>query len=170
MALFHPTNKFEKIFAGGIIIKGIDGLTELIGGFIFLFVQPATLHHFITFLTAKELGEDPRDHIANILLRAGQHFGAGSKWFAVIYLWIHGIIKLVAVVGILKNQLWAYPFSLITLGILTVYQLASIYEKQSIGMILLTIFDIFILWMIWREYGTVKKMHAAKAPPTETEA
>lgn len=161
MALFHPTNRFEKIFAGGIIIKGIDGLVEFLSGFVLLFIPPTTVHHFITFLTASELRQDPHDFIANLLLHTTQHFGAGSKIFAVIYLWIHGIIKLIAVFGILKNQLWAYPFSLITLGILAIYQVFSISVKPSVGMILLTIFDVFILWMIWREYGKVRAMHEA---------
>ena len=117
------------------------------------------MYQFITFLTQRELLEDPHDKIANFLVHSTQHIGTGSKTFLIVYLWIHAIIKLIAVIGILKNQLWAYPFSLITLGLLMLYQLYTIFfVKASVGIILLTIFDMFILWLIWREYGKVRTL------------
>jgi uncharacterized membrane protein len=157
MSTFQPTGLFDKVFEGGIILKGISGGLEFLGGLLLLFISPATIHGYITFITQRELIEDPNDMVANALLQSTQHIGTGSRAFLIIYLWIHAVIKLIAVIGILKNQLWAYPFSLITLGALMIYQLYSIvFVKVSIGMIALTVFDIFILWLIWREYGKVK--------------
>lgn len=73
------------------------------------------------------------------------------------YLFIHAAVKLTAVIGILKNQLWAYPFSLIALGLMTLYQVWDIVFVQArLGMVVLTIFDCFILWLIWREYQRKK--------------
>ena len=159
MSWYHPNSLLDKVFEGGIIIKGVTGLVEFLSGLLLFFVSPATMHQFITFLTQRELLEDPHDKIANFLVHSTQHFGTGSKTFLIIYLWIHAIIKLIAVIGILKNQLWAYPFSLITLGLLMLYQLYTIFfVKASVGMILLTIFDVFILWLIWREYGKVRTL------------
>jgi len=156
---FRPNSLLDKIFEGGIILKGIDGFLEFIGGLLVLFISPATLHSFIAFITHRELVEDPHDKIANLLIHATNHYSEGSRVFLVVYLWIHAAIKLIAVIGILKNQLWAYPFSLLTLGLLVIYQLYSIFfVKTSIGMILLTVFDIFILFLIWREYGKIKKV------------
>jgi uncharacterized membrane protein len=34
--------------------------------------------------------------------------------------------------------------------------------KPSIGMIMLTLFDFFILWLIWREYGKFRENGAKK--------
>ena len=48
------------------------------------------------------------------------------------------------------------PFSLIALGTLMLYQVFSMIVKFSVGMFLLTVFDAFILWLIWREYGKVR--------------
>lgn len=157
MGWYHPTSLLDKIFEGGIIIKGITGALEFIGGLLLLFVSPAQVHEFISLVTQRELLEDPNDRVANLLLQATSHFTAGGQLFGIAYLWIHAIIKLIAVIGILKNQLWAYPFSLITLGLLMIYQVYSIlFVRLSTGMILLTVFDVFILWLIWREYGKVK--------------
>jgi uncharacterized membrane protein len=157
MSTFRPTNLFDKVFEGGIIIKGIDGALELIGGLLVLFISPASLHDFIAFATQRELVEDPHDVIANLLIHATASYSNNGRTFLVVYLWVHAAIKLIAVIGILKNQLWAYPFSLITLGLLVLYQLYTIFfVHATAGMILLTIFDIFILWLIWREYSKVK--------------
>lgn len=156
MSWYHPSSLLDKIFEGGIIIKGITGGLEFIGGLLLLFVSPATMHSFIAFVTQRELLEDPQDKIANLLLHSTQQI-SGGKVFAITYLWLHAIIKLIAVIGILKNQLWAYPFSLITLGALMFYQLYTIlFVRPSVGMILLTIFDMFILALIWREYGKAR--------------
>ncbi|HEV7454891.1 MAG TPA: DUF2127 domain-containing protein [Candidatus Saccharimonadales bacterium] len=169
MAWYHPSSLLDKIFEGGIIIKGVTGAFEFIGGALLLFISPSTIHHFLVFVTQKELLDDPNDKLANLLLSSTHDLG-GSRAFLVAYLWIHAVIKLVAVIGILRNQLWAYPFSLISLGALMLYQLYSIFfVKPSIGMILLTVFDACILWLIWREYGKVRATlsHLGSPKPTE---
>lgn len=158
MSWYHPSSLFDKIFEGGIILKGIDGALEFLGGLLVLFVSPVALHNFIAFVTQRELLEDPHDKIANLLVDATSHYAAGGRTFLVAYLWIHAVIKLVAVVGILKNWLWAYPFSLIGLGLLMLYQIYTIFfVKVSTGMVLLTAFDVIILGLIWREYGKVRQ-------------
>jgi uncharacterized membrane protein len=160
MSNFRLSKALDKVFTGGILLKGASGLFELISGFALFFVNPADIHRFISFLTNNELLEDPHDKLAQYLLHATQHINTGSKTFAIAYLWIHAGIKLIAVIGILKNWLWAYPFSLITLGLLMTYQVVSISIKPSIGMILLTIFDAFILFLIWREYRKIRAEQA----------
>jgi len=158
MSTFHPKNLFDKIFEGSLILKGISGALEFLSGLLLIFVTPVAMHNFIAFITQRELVEDPHDKIANLLLQSTQHFSSGSRVFLIVYLWIHALIKLIAVIGIIKNQHWAYPFSLISLGLLMLYQAYTIFfVHATIGMIVLTIFDVFILWLIWREYGKVKK-------------
>ncbi len=165
MSTFRPTSFFDKVFEGGIILKGISGALEFLGGLLLFFVSPAAMHSFIAFLTQRELVEDPHDKIANLLLHSTQHIGSGSRTFLIIYLWIHAVIKLIAVIGILKNQLWAYPFSLVTLGLLMLYQVYIIVlVHATIGMILLTVFDVLILGLIWREYGKVRTTSPSAAP------
>lgn len=162
MSWYKPSTLFDKVFEGGLVIKGIDGFTEFVAGLILLFVSPASIHHFLSVITQQELSSDPHDKFAHLLLHSADHLNTSNKTFLIIYLWLHATIKLIAVVGILKNWLWAYPFGLVSLGILMVYQLYSIFVHASIGMILLTAFDIFILGMIWREYGFVKVKRTKK--------
>jgi uncharacterized membrane protein len=153
MSWYHPATLLDKVFEGGIILKGISGGLEFLGGLLLLLIDPASIHRFLAFITQQEITDDPHSKIANLILNSTQHFNSGNKTFAIVYLWLHAVIKLIAVIGILRNKLWAYPFALVTLGLFMVYQMYSIIFKFSVGMILLTIFDAVIVWLIWREYS-----------------
>lgn len=161
MSLYRQNDLLDKLFKGGIILKGLSGLSELVAGVLLLFISPQRMHGFINLITQKELAEDPGDKLAVFLINATNNFGNGSRVFLIIYLWIHAGIKLIVVIGILKNKLWAYPFSLISLGLLTLYQLYSIvFVKVSIGIIFLTVFDALILCLIWREYRKMSELRS----------
>jgi hypothetical protein len=156
MSWFRPTTLLDKIFEAGIILKGINGTLELLAGLLLFFLTPERLQHFIQFVTQLNVNHEKQSKVITLFLHSVDHLGTGNRIFLIAYFWSHAAVKLTAVIGILTNKLWAYPFSLITLGILTLFQVGSIIHKASIGMILLTILDAFILWLIWREYGKVK--------------
>jgi len=161
MSWFRPASLLDKVFEGGIVLKGISGALELLGGLLLVFVTPAALSGFLAFLTQREIAEDPHDRFATYILHSADHFNSGNKAFAIAYLWIHAAVKLIAVIGILRNKLWAYPFSLVTLGLLMLFQLYSISVRFSLGLALLTLFDVLILWLIWREYAKVRSALSA---------
>ena len=83
MSWYHPTSLLDKVFEGGIIIKGLTGLLEFIGGLLLLFVSPDQMRQFVTVITQRELLEDPNDRVANLLLHATSHFSAGGKTFLI---------------------------------------------------------------------------------------
>jgi uncharacterized membrane protein len=147
---------FKRVFYIGLFFKGLDGAIELFAAIALFFIQPNQIHDLIVFATHDELLEDPRDFIANFLLNSTSHISQATTTFLVIYLLIHAVVKLVAVLGIISKRLWAYPFALITLGILMLYQLYSIIVKPSLGIVLLTILDIIVLWLIAREYKRIR--------------
>jgi len=156
MAWYRPASVLDKIFEGGIILKGASGVLEFVAGLLLVFTSPDAIRSFLAFLTQREIAEDPNDTFANLILHSAEHFNSCNKTFAIAYLWVHAAVKLTAVVGILRNQLWVYPFSLISLGLLMLYQVYSMSVKFSAGMLVLTVFDAIILWLIWREYGKVR--------------
>jgi uncharacterized membrane protein len=160
MSWFRPESILDKVFEGGIIIKGVSGALEFLAGLLLVLVKPASLTGFLAFLTQREVAEDPHDRLANFVLHSADHFNSGVKVYAVAYLWIHAVIKLVAVIGILRNKLWAYPFSLITLSLLVVFQVYSMVVRFSLGMLLLTVFDLLIIGLIRREYAKVRRVEA----------
>lgn len=157
MAWFKPNSWLDRLFETSLVIKGISGFIELILGLLLYSFEPTSVEKYIKLITQREMLQDRNDQVANWLLNFTEHLSQSSHVFLIVYLWIHAAIKLTAVLGILRNKTWSYPFSLITLGGLTVYQIYSIiFVKLTLGMFLLTAFDIFVIWMIWQEYRKVR--------------
>jgi len=136
-------------------LKGLDGLLELVGGVLLIVVSPATLDHVAHQLTQHELSQDPHDYFAHHLLRLTANLH-NTQLFGAIYLLTHGLVKLVVVVGLFLRQRWAYPVAFVFLGGFVIYQLYRLTYAPSAGLALLTAFDLFIIWLTWREYQRTK--------------
>jgi len=108
-------------------------------------------------LTAPELAEDPTDHVATLLQRIVHELTADTKLFVGSYLIIHGIIKVLLVVGLLGRRLWSYPVSLWFLAAFIVYQTYRFFFTHSLWLIALTVLDLAVAFLIWREYRQVCK-------------
>jgi uncharacterized membrane protein len=149
---FKPQTILDKIFEASVMIKGVEGILETLSGISVLLLGSHRLAAFAFQMTAQELQQDPSDLFANYIFHTGQHLASGGTTFLVAYLLIHGLIKLVAVFSLLRNKLWGYPFSMGTLGLFMLYQIYEAAHTHSLGIALLTIFDIFLMWLISREY------------------
>ncbi len=156
----------DKTFKIGLVLKGLDGVLEVVGGILLLFLSPAAIQHLVRALTAHELSEDPHDLIARYLLHSTAHLNTGITIFGAIYLLSHGIAKIVLVALVLKDKLWAYPWLIVLLLAFIAYQLYRITAVHfSVGLTLLTIFDAFLVWLTWREYRAKRdRRHQVKAP------
>ena len=157
MKLFKAKNTFDKFFEAGILIKGFDGLLETIGGLILLILNPTKISSLVEWLTKSELINDPHDFISNHLVRWGHNLTQGTLVFLGIYLLAHGVSKLILVIEILREHLWAYIGLIILTCFFIIYQSYEILSTHSISMILLTIFDIVIIYLTVVEYGRQKK-------------
>ena len=153
---FRAYFTFKRVFYIGIILKGLDGAIEALTAIALVFVTPAQIHLLVSLVTRNELAEDPHDFISNLIITSTSGFNHSTIMFLVIYLSIHALVKLVSVIGILTKQRWAYPFALITLGLLTLYQFYEILVRPTLGIILLTILDLVIIWLIAREYRNIE--------------
>lgn len=155
--------EIHKIFDVTLILKGIHASIEIIGGFLLYAVSVASVTRIVTFFVHDEISEDPHDVIANYLLHTAQSFGGSSQSFAALYLVSHGIINALVVIALWKEKLWAYPVSLAVLSVFIVYQLYLLTLGFSIWLILFTILDVIIIFLVWHEYGVLKKRSAFRA-------
>ena len=144
----------HRVFIISLILKGINSLLEIAGGILFLFTGSAST---ILYLMIKgELIEDPTDFIATHIQHFLPYFSTHSQLYASFYLLSHGIVKIILVVSLLRNKLWAYPATIVTLLLFIAYQLYRLSYAYSLGFVLLTIFDILIIVLTWHEYKVVK--------------
>jgi uncharacterized membrane protein len=156
--MFKPKDSLDRLFEIGIILKGLNGLAELLGGLLLLFVTPADIHHLAATLTQGELSEDPNDVVARYLLHTANGLTGNAVIFGAVYLLVHGAVKVVLVVALLLNKLWAYPSMIIVLLIFIGYQLYRIALDPSVGLIALTVFDALIVVLTWREYRRQRRI------------
>ncbi len=146
----------DYFFQIGVLLKGINGALELLGSFIFLFFSTAKIDRFLIWISSSEIAEDPKDLIANWLINSANQLSVNAKVFIGLYLLSHGLVKVVLVIALLKNKLWSYPASIIFLLIFVAYQIERLISHFSIGFLILTIFDLFIIFLIWQEYYKLK--------------
>src|SRR5215468_7807366 len=94
----------DKTFKISLVLKGLDGILEVAGGLLLLFLSPQAIEHIARSLTAHELREDPHDFIASHVLHTASHLTTGTTLYGAIYLLIHGAAKIVLVALVLRGQ------------------------------------------------------------------
>src|SRR5258708_27209473 len=148
--------RIHQIFKISVLLKGAHALIECIGGLALALVGTSAITRLVNALTQEELLEDPNDFVAAHLLSLAQNFTVSTQRFYAFYLLSHGVIKAFLVIGLLRNKLWAYPVSLVVLGLFIVYQLYRFSYTHGFGLIVLTVFDVFVMGLIWHEYRLVQ--------------
>ena len=147
----------HQIFEISILLKGAHALVECVGGLLLAAISTDTIKQLVDILTQSELVDDPNDFVATHLLSLAQSLTVSTQHFYAFYLLSHGLVKVLLVIGLLRNKLWAYPASLIVLGLFIVYQLYRFSYTHGIGLIVLTVFDVFVIALIWHEYRLVRR-------------
>jgi uncharacterized membrane protein len=163
MSWSRPRDLLDQTFAVGIILKGLDGVLEMVGGLLLLVVSPATIDHVVRRLTQHELSQDPHDFLATHLLKTAHGLTGSALLFGAVYLLLHGLVKVILVTALLENQLWAYPWTIVFLVVFIVYQAYRLSIKPTVGLTALTIFDLVIACLTFREY---RKQLATSATST----
>jgi uncharacterized membrane protein len=160
----HPRTATDKAFRVSLYLKGLDGLLEIIGGTLLLLVRPDQINHWAARLTQGELSGDSHDFIANHILKSAHNLTGASLVFGAAYLLSHGIVKLVLVIEVLRNHLWAYIALIAVTSLFVIYQIYRLTDKFSISLILLTLFDLLIIYLTQKEYRRRVATVAAKDP------
>lgn len=155
------TTALDRVFRVSLTLKGLDGVLELVGGVLLLVVSPSQIGALGRLLTQHELVQDPDDFIANTVLHFTGNLDISTSLFGAAYLLLHGLVKVILVWAVLRDRLWAYPWMIAFLIAFIAYQGYQILLSFSWGLVLLTAFDIFVVWLTWREYG----IHRARRHP-----
>jgi len=152
--------RLDIAFHVGLVLKALDGVLETVGGIVLLFVSPASINHFVKWATAHELAQDPNDFIARHLLHSANMLTNSSTLYGAVYLLVHGLTKLVLIIFVLKDKLWAYPWLIAVLGAFILYQAYRLTQKPSAALTALTVFDMAIVLLTWREYQAKARARA----------
>jgi uncharacterized membrane protein len=148
--------RIHQIFAVSVTLKGLHALIEVIGGAALYLTSTQTIIALINRFSQGELTEDPHDWIATHALTFGKNFSVEQHHFYAFYLLSHGIIKGIVVLGLLREKLWAYPASFLVFGAFIAYQLYRYSFTHDFTLILLSIFDLFVILLAIHEYRLLR--------------
>ena len=146
-----------RLFRIAMLVKGIDGAAELIAATVLLLVSTATVHRLVADVLARDPLGSADGPLARHVVTITDGFAAGNRTFAVVYLGLHGVLKLGLVLALLRKWVPAYPVAIAVLGGFVVYE---VYRAIRTGSILLPVFaalDIAIIVVIAREYRLLRR-------------
>jgi uncharacterized membrane protein len=149
--------RIHQIFAASVALKGLHALIEIAGGLALYLTSTETILLWINRFAQGELTENPHDWIARHAVRFGQSFSVEQHHFYAFYLLSHGLLKCFLVYGLLREQRWAYPASFIVFGAFIAYQLYRYSFTHDFGLVLLSIFDAFVIVLAIHEYRLLRR-------------
>jgi uncharacterized membrane protein len=145
----------HRFFELGILIKGVNGGLELVGGLLLVFLSPAAINRVVFFFVEGELKEDPTDLVANLLVHTTRS-AIEVRIPASVFLIVHGMVKLVLVGGLATNRFWSYPAAILVFAGFTIYQLYQLSQQYSFFLEVVTILDVIVILLVIAEYRHMK--------------
>jgi len=139
-------------FYGGLVIKAVNALLEIMGGIMISILSNEWLDRFIWSFALPELTKDPDDPLMNYLITLSQNFSSSSQHWIAIYMILHGVTKLAIILLLWKQKLWAFPLAVAVFGVFISYEIYSYLHSHSLLMLLIVIFDVAIIIVIILEY------------------
>lgn len=146
----------HRLFKLTILIKGIDGLLEILSAFILIF---SSAQKIIPFLVGPEILEDPQDKIANYLLHLSHSIVSNTETFLIAYLMVHGLIKVAMALALQGKNLHAYKMAGYVLTLFVTYQFYRFTHTHSTLLLVFSLLDVLTLFLVYHEYQRLK-VHA----------
>ena len=153
----HRRTPLDWFYDIGVIIKGIDGAIEFLAGLV-LWISPRVVHLVLTAIAgeAREGKTATRHFIAGYVARLDSQLARSGLVFLIVFLVIHGAVKLALVYCLLRKIHRAYPIALAVLTAFLAYQIYALVTAPSIGFVIFTVLDAIIIYLVYREYRVIK--------------
>ncbi len=147
----------HRLFEFTLVAKGAWTVVDFVAGGVLYFFGTTPLTSFIVSVAQGELAEDPNDLFAPLFLHGAHLVPEVVAGFVVAYLFVHGVINAIFLIGLWQSKRWAYPFALIALTVFLLYQLFRVYSHFSIWLTLLCLLDACVLYLVLHEHRVRKK-------------
>ena len=141
----------RRLFDAGVIIKGIDGVAEIVVGVLLLF-RATTLESWVYLWLAHESALERGDLLSRGLEKLAAMLSSEARTFAIIYLIGHGVLKVFLTVNLLRERMWAFPVSIAFYGLFVAYQLNRFVRTHGPLLLALLLIDLVVIALIWREW------------------
>lgn len=154
--------KVHVAFEISLILKGVFALAEIAAGLFTYLVTPQFLLNLMQFITRSILTEGANDFVLGHLLHTTQYISLSSQHFAAFYMLSHGIIKLWLIIGLWRGKHGYYPASIGVFFLFILYQMYRYSFTHSMLLLLITMVDLIVIWLIWMEYRNLHSIEHGK--------
>jgi uncharacterized membrane protein len=147
--------KLHRLFELSILIKGIDGVLELLAGIVLFFISSREITGIVHFLFRYDFDAD--DIINGFVLNITQNLTHSTQMFGAFYLLVNGIIKIAIVLALWSEKPIIFPIAGFILGIVTVFGIVRFLHSLSPLLFFFILLDIVIIILLYYEYKRLKK-------------
>ena len=148
-------NKEELLdvsFNAMLLGKSIFAFVEFLSGLLLIFIPLDLIKSTIQHLAAS-IAFAP---LSSMITNAGERLTSDATLFAVIYLLLHGALKLVTLALLWRKILWSYPLSIVLLLGFITYQMFEFFNHGAISMLVLCVVDLVMIALTLLEYRKLK--------------
>jgi uncharacterized membrane protein len=135
------------------------GVLKTLLGFTFLNLINVPLIDLLYKVMRPEIIEDPTNVFYAVVNNLLQHHPLSVTYFLSIYLIFWGLVDIFLSAALLKHKHWAFPTSLWLIVFFVIYELHRFSHTHSLMLLIFILIDIFIFWLIQREYKKFKLPH-----------
>jgi uncharacterized membrane protein len=145
--------KLERLlFTYSMWWRIVYGVVRVAVGLFLFRVIDMPFSELLYRMTGNEGAEDQTDIIFQFLQTILEKHPFTVTHFVAIYVLFWGVVDIVCSVSLLKRKLWAFPVSMGIIVLFIIYEIYRFSHTHSLLLLWIIIVDIFIVWLIWREY------------------
>lgn len=146
----------RALFRVAVLVKGLDGAAELVVAVVLLLVPQQAVARLVADVVTRDLLGPPDGTLARHVVAGTAEFASGNRTFVLVYLVLHGLIKLALVVALLRKWRPAYPVAMVVLGVFVAYEVYRATQTGSVLLPILAAFDVAVIVLVWREYRALR--------------
>ena len=142
----------DRLLRVALWLKGLDGGVELLAAAALAVVSPRALGGLTRQVVDHHLLGGPSGAVAERFAAGEADLTGSGRTFAVVYLALHGLVKLGLVVALLREVRPAYPVAVGVLAAFVLYEGHRAAVRGSLLLWLSTALDVVLIVLVVREY------------------
>ncbi|MGY1688570.1 DUF2127 domain-containing protein [Geodermatophilus sp. SYSU D01105] len=154
----------DRLLRAALFLKGLDGAVELLAGVALAVAGPQALAGLTRRVVEHHLLGSPRGELAERFAAGEAVLAGGDRTFAIVYLTLHGLVKLGLVVALLREVRPAYPVAVAVLGVFVGYELLRALRTGSVLLGVAAALDLLIAVLVVREYRRLPRTRRPRPP------
>jgi uncharacterized membrane protein len=144
-------------FFVAVAVKGIDGVIETLAGLAVAVLGTQGIYALIIQITAPELDLHPDSRTVHLIRHGAFDLAHASSRFLIIWLLVHGILKIVLAVELVRERMWVFPVAAAILSGFVVYMTYKLISHYSPWLLAFALFDLITVALVlneWRSKST----------------